>query len=246
MRLHPIIWTFIISSNAYTCDNNLQSYSFECGVQDKFLSLNPNIVSTNTPKFILNLSPLLIDIADVTKLETFLSENKIGKLRTNNAEIHPTITYSCEDEKLTGDVIALLNDYDLTNDEGYPLLSLKEIISCKDRKDIKGGKIVFFKNASVKVELNRWIVDFNDTLNRFEKGERLEVSPYHYLADMRRWFVALAPFSNGNEAVADALLFYATKRLHLPTIAPAKEITFLQTLEQSRKEVIDQIKSEFN
>lgn len=197
-----------------------------------------------TQDYITKLNPISLDISDIVKLQSkILSSKSAGQLRTGRAEINPTITYSCEDEKIDNGVIALINNYDLTSDEGYPLLTITNITECKNSKEIKAGKIIFYKSASVRSELNRWVIDFNDTLLRYEDKEFLDVSPYQYLADMRRWFMAIAPFTEGNQSVAEALLLYASRRLNLPPLAhPKRGIPTLLSQEENRSQVAQQLK----
>ncbi len=197
------------------------------------------------------LNPVSINLSDVTKLHfhllstgslsDYLNAN-LGKLRTSNAAINPTIDFSCEDEQIDKEVVDLFKNYDLTTDEGYSLLTMDNIIDCRGAKNRKSGKIIFYKNASMQNELNRWIVDFNDTISRFSKSETLDVSPYQYLADMRRWFMAISPFSEGNQNIAEALLHYATHRLNLPPLTQTnRRIPILLTVEENRDQVMKQM-----
>jgi hypothetical protein len=128
------------------------------------------------------------------------------------------VRYSCGDQFLDDDRVNLINDYDLTSVEGHPLLSLENLKSCKDR-NYSSGILYFYKGASIKIELVRWLTDFNDHITRFENDEAYRNStPYTYLADMHRWFLALSPFNSGNSEIADALISYAFKRLGLPSL----------------------------
>lgn len=197
-----------------------------------------------TQDYITKLNPISLEVSDIVKLQSkILSSKSAGRLRTSNAEINPTITYSCEDEKIDNGVISLINNYDLTSDEGYPLLSITNISDCKNTTRIKSGKIIFYKSASVRSELHRWVIDFNDTLLRYEDKEFLDISPYQYLADMRRWFMAIAPFSEGNQNVAEALILYASRRLNLPPLAhPKRGIPTLLSQEENRNQVTQQLK----
>jgi hypothetical protein len=207
----------------------------------------------NPPDFISKLNPVFLEINDVIKVQSNLYpakslkdifNSKIGKLRTGNAEINPTLSYGCEDdEQLNNKIVTLFDNYDLKTEEGYPLLIIKDVKNCKNSQDGKSGKIIFYKNASIKTELNRWLVDFNDTLSRFEMGQVLDVSPYQYIADMRRWFMAISPFAIGNASVAEALMLYANSRLHLPPVGQAIQSSpFLLTVKDNRNQVIDHLK----
>ena len=192
---------------------------------------------------VTKLNPVFLDIKSLQKVHASLTTGKAfgdfinssNKLRIGNGEINPSITFKCSEQKINNDVLLLFDDYDLKTTEGYPLLTLKEIVNCPDDKALHSGKLVFYKNASVPIELNRWLVDFNDTLARYENNKVIEIAPYSYLADMRRWFSALAPFSYGNEDVADALMLYATKRLHLPPLGQKIKNPYLLTMEDNRK-----------
>jgi hypothetical protein len=204
-------------------------------------------------KAIAKLNVALLEVNDITKLQYNLLSTKpfsdlfnsnLGKLRTSNAVIYPTVTYQCDEEKINNDVISLFTDYDLKTIEGTPLLVLKNITDCKKSNEIKAGQTVYFKNASVKTELNRWVIDFNDTLLRYEMNDTIDVTPYQYLADMRRWFMAIAPFSEGNQNVAEALMQYAIARLNLPPLGQTKEATpTLLTVTENRNQTLTQMKN---
>lgn len=202
------------------------------------------ITWTKTQEYVTKLNPLSLVISDIVKLHSKISTSKsMGKLRTSNAEINPSILYSCEEEKIDSGVVNLIRTYDLTTDEGYPLLSITNISDCVNSRETKSGKIVFYKSASVRSELNRWLVDFNDTLLRYEDKEFLDVSPYQYLADMRRWFMAISPFTEGNQQVAEALMLYGSRRLNLPPLAlPKRGIPTLLSQDENRSQVIQQMK----
>ncbi|MDO9183314.1 MAG: hypothetical protein Q7U04_12950 [Bacteriovorax sp.] len=181
----------------------------------------------NGQNFIAEMSPVLLDFSDITKLHKKLFAEKgffnnptdLGKLRTNNAETNPKIIISCNDNFFKEKIFNLFTDYDLKSAEGYSLLTLDNIKVCDDKK-LSSFELYFYKGASVKTELVRWLNDFNDMLTRFEKNDSIEeITPFNYLTDMRRWFLAISPFSYGNDEVASALIDYATKRLQLVPIS---------------------------
>lgn len=180
----------------------------------------------NGQKFIRNLSPVFLEFNDILKLHKnlFASKNFIdfgsdaGKIRTANAETNPKVTMSCLDKVLNDKLLNTLQDYDLKTVEGYPLLTLNNIATCTDLK-FASADLYFYKGASVKTELTRWMVDLNDMIGRFENGNApFDVSPFNYLSDMRRWFLAIKPFNSGNEQVVDALIDYSLKRIKLPVL----------------------------
>lgn len=283
--------------NAYSCDENLKSYAFECEYQDHFNRINDDFKTYHTtalnlkghflplaigykdyyakkneylnhanenlasnPQWLIwkksqeyssKLNPASLDINDVTKLQFhLLSTNsvgdifnsKLGRLRTSNAEIHPAVIYTCEESKINSDVITLFRNYDLKSEEGYPLLAIKNIFDCQASNENKSGTIIFYKNAAMKKELSRWLVDFNDTLSRFELNEAINVSPYLYLADMRRWFMAISPFQEGNQSVVETLILYATTRLNLPPLVQIHREAILLTAEENRSQVMKGMK----
>lgn len=180
----------------------------------------------NGQKFINALSPIFLEIGDVTKLhKTLFSERKLfnnsvelGKLRTNNGETNPKISLTCLDKILDDKIFLTLINYDLKSAEGYPLLTLENFSPCDD-KNFSSADLHFYKGASVRVELNRWITDVNDMIARYENQTLVETAPYNYLADMRRWFLAIRPFNSGNEEVVAALLDYIARRLELPPVS---------------------------
>ena len=180
----------------------------------------------NGQKFINNLNPIFLGLNDILKLHKNLFSGKnfldvgsdIGKIRTNNGETNPKVNLNCKDKILNQNLFNMIADYDLKSVEGYPLLSLDNIVACNDSVTLSAD-LYFYKGASIKIELNRWLVDLNDMLSRYEKGEMsFDVSPVNYLSDMRRWFLAIRPFSAGNEQVIDALIDYSSKRIRLPSL----------------------------
>lgn len=180
-------------------------------------------VWSNGQKFIEHLHPVYLQFSDITKLhksmyaeKTFFSSSPdLGKLRTSNSQTNPKITLTCADKLLNDKLFELLSDYDLKSAEGYPLLTLENINVCDD-KNISSGDVFFYKGASVKTELTRWLMDLNDMVARYENGSASsDLAPYSYLSDMRRWFLAIKPFTMGNEEVVAALIDYVAKRLQL-------------------------------
>jgi hypothetical protein len=92
--------------------------------------------------------------------------------------------------------------------------------------------------------MNRWLTDFNDMLSRFEtQNAPAELSPYFYLADMSRWFLALQPFSSGNAEVIQALMDYATTRLELPALTTIElDSSPFTTVSENRNNTLDKLK----
>lgn len=181
----------------------------------------------NGQKFINSLNSTMLDFSEITKLHKTLFAGKsffstpgdVGKLRTGSAEVNPKILLTCSDKILNDGTFLVLADYDLKSAEGYPLLVLSNIKECDDKK-FSSGELMFYKGASVKVELSRWLADLNDMIYRYESETApSEYGPYKYLSDMRRWFLAIKPFSTGNEEVVAALVDYTVKRLHLAPIS---------------------------
>lgn len=184
-------------------------------------------VWSNGQKFINDLSPILLEYSDIPKLHKslfagksfFSSPGDLGKLRSNSAQTNPKITLTCFSKVLNDKNIELLSDYDLKSAEGYPLLSLENINGCEDQS-ISSAELYYYKGASVKTELVRWINDLNDMIYRYESASApADFGPYHYLSDMRRWFLAIKPFQSGNEEVVAAILDYTAKRLQLTPLS---------------------------
>jgi len=187
----------------------------------------------NGQDFIKDLSPVYLDFGVIAKLHKNLFSTKnifnystdLGKLRTNNRETNPKLNLSCNDRILDDSLFNTLSDYDLKSSEGYPLLSLGNINAC-DEKNFSSADLYFYKGASVKSELVRWLNDLNDMLSRYENGATtLDISPYNYLADMRRWFLAIKPFNSGNEEVIAALNDYAISRLQLSPLTYSDDVS---------------------
>ncbi len=171
--------------------------------------------------FFKDYNPTFLELADVTKLHKTMFANKgeAGKLRIVFGQTNPRQEIQCTDKLITDEVAALLDNYDLKSNEGYPLLNLENLTLCDDKKTYS-AQIVFYKGASMKTELKAWLVDYNDLVNRFAKGDTTNgITPFSYLADMKRWFMAIHPFTFGNELVANMLIDLASKKLELPPLA---------------------------
>lgn len=74
-----------------------------------------------------------------------------------------------------------------------------------------------------------------------------EFSPYSYLSDMRRWFLAIKPFNLGNEEVVAALLDYAAKRLNLPPLSLGElSAPLYLSVAENREESLEKIQATLN
>ncbi len=180
----------------------------------------------NGQNFIKNLSLISLETSDILKLHKALfstsvlsdSEADLGKLRASGGLTDPKLTFSCDDQLLNDKLYDILSHYDLKNYEGAPLLRIDNVQACDDR-NFSSANVYFLKSSGIPHEINRWVLDFSDMLSLYEKVESTnKIAPFNYLADMRRWFLALRPFNRGNEEVIDTLIDYATKRLHLPPL----------------------------
>lgn len=194
---------------------------------------NQWIIWKNGQNFIGQMNSVFIKLSDVLNLHSALYASAqvadqgidIGKIRTQSGVTNPKINYTCNDQFLDDKTVELINDYDLTSIEGHPLLSLENLKTCKDR-NYSSGVLFFYKGASIKFELMRWITDLNDHIMRFENNNAYRsFSPSAYLADMRRWFLALSPFNSGNTEMADALIDYASRKFGLPPLALNDELS---------------------
>jgi len=184
------------------------------------------LIWNNGQKYINMMSSVSIEMIDILKLHkalfatSFFQDigSELGKLRTNSGQTNPKIFFNCDDKILNDQIFEVLKNYDLKNQEGYPYLTIENIAEC-DNKNYSSGELKYFKGSSVKIELKRWLIDLNDMMARYENlNADQEISPLNYLSDMKRWFLAIRPFNQGNDEVVDALMDYAFKRLHLPAL----------------------------
>ncbi|MDD4973461.1 MAG: hypothetical protein PHY93_03875 [Bacteriovorax sp.] len=204
----------------------------------------------NGQKFVKKLSPIYLEFNDIMKLHKILfgsinlldQSSDTGKIRTNNGETNPKLKMSCSEKVLNDKILKTLSDYDLTSIEGYPLLSLKNINVCKDSK-YNSADLYFYKGASMRIELSRWMIDLNDMIARYENGNApTNISPYHYFSDMRRWFLAIRPFNSSNEQVVDALIDYSAKRLQLPSLPLIDSVnSIFLTVAENRDHTVKQL-----
>ncbi|MBC7539171.1 MAG: hypothetical protein H7281_10145 [Bacteriovorax sp.] len=233
-------------SSYYFAKNDLLNHS------EFTLSRNLDwLVWNNGQKFINNLSSVYIEFKDILKLHNALFASKgliivgpeAGKLRSDSGETNPKVSMSCSDKVLNGKLFNTLFDYDLQSVEDFPLLTLENIILCKDT-NYYSADLYFYKGASIKIEITRWMQDINDMLARYENGNaQTDLSPYNYFSDMRRWFLAIKPFNAGNEQVVDALLDYSTKRLQLPPLELNDLVTPIYlTVRENRDATVNKLK----
>lgn len=179
--------------------------------------------------FFKDYNPVFLELSDIQKLhKTMFAENRdAGKIRVTFGQTNPKQEIKCSDKLINDEAAALLENYDLKSNEGYSLLNVENLSFCDDKKSYS-ATIVFYKGASMKTELKAWLVDYNDFLNRFTNGDAINgVTPFTYLADIKRWFLAIHPFTYGNEAVASALMDHATTKLELPPMAFSREAILL-------------------
>ena len=176
----------------------------------------------NAQTAISDLNVVYLSVNDIQNIhknifgkKSFLNNltSEAGKLRVNHGITNPREPIHCEEGKLDVELLEQLTQFDLTSNESYPLLELEEIKVCPNGTTYS-AQVVYYKGASIKQELQRWVNDYNDMLIRFEKGQvTTGESPLTYMADMRRWFTAIAPFVSGNGEVANALTDYFMQRL---------------------------------
>lgn len=195
---------------------------------------------TNGKIFFNGYNEVLLELSDVLKLHKAMFSETIeaGRLRVVFGETNPKYTFSCEDKVLTKETSDFFENFDIKSSEGYSLLELKNIILCEDRKTYSAD-IVFFKGASIKTELKSWLADYNDMLNRYSQDAPLLLTPpFAYLADMKRWFLAIHPFSFGNELIANVLLEYASAKIGLPPLMSVTNHSYLMSLNENRTKTL--------
>lgn len=175
---------------------------------------------SNGQKFLSKFHPVYIELGDVLRLHKAMydSRSEAGKLRINFGETNPVVHFSCADKIINDQVTDLLESYDVKSSEGYPLLNIANVTSCEDKKSY-AADVVFYKGASMKIELKSWIAEYNDMLERYVSDPgSVSTPPIAFLSDMKRWFLAIHPFTDGNEALANLLIDYAGKKLELPPL----------------------------
>jgi fido (protein-threonine AMPylation protein) len=197
-------------------------------------------------KYMSDFHSAFLEFNDILKLHKIMFsapfDFSAGKIRTSFGETNPVFHINCSDQLLNDNAELLLENYDIKSNEGYALLELQNIANCADKKSYSGD-LVFYKGASMKMELKSWVADFNDMLNRYyyqtADDTLLPVSPYEYLADMKRWFIAIHPFSKGNELMANVLIDYATERLQLPPLSLIYPHAYLKSAKENRAETLE-------
>lgn len=194
----------------------------------------------NGQKFLESFSPAFIDYNDILKIHKAMYAGSwdAGKIRTSFGQTNPKIHYGCNDKMITDEVAILFDQYDVKSVEGYSLLTLEKLSLCEDKKTYSGD-LVFYKGASMKTELKSWVADFNDMLNRYSvesENEKTLNSPYAFLSDMKRWFLAIHPFTVGNEIIVNILMDYAAKKLALPPMVVTNSNSIFLNLDDNRVE----------
>ncbi len=216
------------------------------GQKNKLLSNTKQALDQNSEwhlwisgqKFINELNVVYLSPDDILKLHKNIFSHKssptlaadAGKLRINMGVTNPTETISCESKNLSLATMMLFEDFDLKSEEAYPLLEIQNLHACTVN-GYYSADLVYYKGASMKQELNRWLNDFNDMILRYENGNAaFDTQPLLYMADMRRWFLSMAPFAHGNLEVINALSDYFMKRLELMPL-PLKDLNTAQLLD---------------
>jgi hypothetical protein len=169
----------------------------------------------NGQQYIATLKAIHLNMIDILKLhKSIFGTNDSGKFRSNDGIAKPQEAITCQSYLLNSEALASLTASEMLSEESYQLLELENVQACP-KKDFYSATLVYYKGASVKAELGRWLVDFNDMINRYESVGLQEISPLQYIADMRRLFMAISPFAQGNAEVINALSDYFMKRLNL-------------------------------
>lgn len=188
--------------------------------------------------FIKNFNPSIITMENIEEIHRKISTTNPGKLRSLFGITKPKNSYSCVQNALTTENLAILNSFDVLDDENMPMIEINSLDKCATPETFR-AEISFLKGAKVKSELEHWLIDFNDALNRYENGNSMNVSPYEYLNQMNRWFQSIHPFNDKNEEISFYLSFYATNRLHLaPIFFDVKSSLFLKSKESSYKSTL--------
>lgn len=217
------------------------------------LANNKDWISWNAgQKFIAGFDRVFLDLSDVLKLhKTMFStfEFGAGRIRTSFGETNPTYHFSCNDQLLDDNSTFMIENFDVKSNEGYALLKLDNLVVCEDHKNFSGD-LIFYKGASMKMELKSWIADFNDMVLRYSaqttENNTMTISPYQYLSDMKRWFISIHPFTRGNELVANVLIDYATEKLQLPPLALIYSHSYLKTIADNRAETLEATQDSLN
>lgn len=166
------------------------------------------------------------------------------RFRTTSGITNPRNKINCEDNYSKKDLENNTRFYDLETIDGYLLIDIQNINKCTN-ETYQSGEVVFYKGPSIKYEMNRWLVEFNDTILRYKNYQTIDVSPYEYLADMHRWFLAIHPYQNFNENVAKAILIWASINLEIPLPQINDEVSpFLKTKIQNRSQSLEKINDE--
>lgn len=174
----------------------------------------------NGQKFFSKFQPVYLELNDVLRLHKAMYDSQAyaGKLRINFGETNPVNHFSCADRIINDQMTSLFDSYDIKSLEGYPLLNLENVTLCEDKKTY-AGDVVFYKGASMKAEIKSWLAEYNDMLERYlSQPGSLATPPIALLADMKRWFLAIHPFTDGNETISNLLIDYAAKKLELPPL----------------------------
>jgi hypothetical protein len=195
---------------------------------------------TKGKKFFNENDPVFLEVGDVLKLHKAMFSGTIdaGRLRVVFGETNPKYTFSCEDKVLTKETSDLFENFDIKSSEGYSLLELKNTLLCQDGKTYSAD-VVFYKGASMKTELKSWLADYNDMMNRYaHDAPMLLTPPFAYLADMKRWFLAIHPFTFGNELIANVLIEYASAKIELPPLISVNNYSYLMGLNENRSKTL--------
>ena len=151
-----------------------------------------------------------------------------GKIREPN-DFAPSFKFFCYSHDVTEDDVKVLENYDLLDDSGSPLISYSalgsvgSVVDCPVTNTVN-GHIFYTDSQNVESELSKLLAFADEKFNEFMKGEgAADYSPLDFIADFQRWFVAIHPFGDGNGRTSRFLQDYLLSKFGLP-LAPGGRI----------------------
>lgn len=207
---------------------------------------NPFINSfISTFSLIKNLNQSNLTSDHIASIHKSISTNSPGKFRSFFGITKPKELFTCNTNFIDQNQLNFLKNSDLLDDENMPLVEIESSKACVEANRYQ-VEVSFVKGAKVKSELDRWLIDFNDALNRYEQQLPMNQNPNEYIIHMSRWFMAIHPFADRNEEVAYFLAYYATNRLKLsPLYIDPKTKFYLLSGKDTNQVIINSTKEKF-
>lgn len=169
-----------------------------------------------------------VNIKVMSGFSAMIKGARPGKIRAPG-DLAPSFLLKCWKDEITRTDLEVLDDYDLKDSAGNPLVSTYSLLISESITECPGtdsisGHIYYTPSDQVGLELNKLMSFADEKFNEFIRGSGSpDYSPMDFIADFQRWFVAIHPFGDGNGRTSRFLQDYLLSKFGLP-FAPGGRI----------------------